>query len=86
MTEDPVDTTTAGDARSPARWASRKLWLCLLLLITATGLLWAGRIGEASWLATASTVAWAYIAGNVGQTAADGLAKVLSAVTGRANV
>lgn len=62
------------------RFASRKLWVCLILLALSTALLMVGKIGEASWLSIAGTIAWAYITGNVGQTAASSLADVLAAM------
>lgn len=79
-----TEAVAAEDVQRSPRWASRKLWFCASLLALATWLLWQGKLGEASWLSVAGTTAWAYISGNVGQVAADSLAKIVAAFRGNA--
>lgn len=68
------------DVERRGAWRSRKLWFCLLTEATATVLLYLGLIKEPSWLVVTTTCLWAYIAGNVGTTASDALAKILAAL------
>lgn len=76
-------TDVAAPAPKRSRLSSRKLWLAVGVEATATWLLKDKSIGEATWLVVTTTVLWGYMAGNVGQTAAESLAKVLQAITGR---
>jgi uncharacterized protein YdbL (DUF1318 family) len=67
------------------RYTSRKLLLAVALVALATWLLLAHAIDQAMWWNVVQLALGGYLAANVGQKAAEGLADAIKARTGAAS-
>ena len=56
-----------------------KLWVTLLVILSADALLWIGKIDAAAWVSTNTWVAAAFILGQVGAVVATGWSTKIAA-------
>lgn len=47
-----------------SKWYSRKLWFALFVVITATAMLWFGRLNGAEWIEVMKWVGGVYLISN----------------------